>query len=92
MNIKKEKTEELFLVSAMGRDVSGLIALITSIISGLNGNIVGIDENVIHGIFSIVILIDLSKSKAGLEELKRKMEDVAEQTDLKLIVEKIPKK
>lgn len=89
--MKKIDTSELYLVSAMGRDVSGLIALITSIISGLNGNIVDIEENVVHGIFSIFLVVDLAQSKAGLEELKVKMEDAANQTDLKLMVEKISK-
>ena len=87
--MKKNEAKDLYLVSAMGRDVSGLIALITSIISGLNGNIIDIEENVVHGLFSIFLIVDLTGSKAGLKELKIKMEEVANQTDLKLIVEKI---
>ncbi len=57
--------KDLLVVTVLGRDREGLVARITEDIATANANIVDIEQNVIHGLFSMFMLIDISNSDSG---------------------------
>jgi phosphoserine phosphatase len=83
-----EQTKDLYIVSGIGRDVTGLISLITAIISDINGNIIDLEESVLHGVFSIFITADLSNAKIRGAEFISEMQAVAHQSGLQIVAEK----
>ncbi|MEM1657972.1 MAG: phosphoserine phosphatase SerB [Candidatus Jordarchaeales archaeon] len=61
---------EMIVVTAIGRDRPGLVAELTGVIAGVNGNIVDIEEVVVRGLFAMFMIVDLSKAAASSGELR----------------------
>jgi len=80
--------QDIYVVSGMGRDVTGLVSLVTSIISDVNGNIIDLEENVFHGIFSIFLTGDLAGARISGLQFIEKMQAVAHQSGLQIAAEK----
>lgn len=82
------KNENLYIVSAIGKDLTGLVSLITSVLYELNCNIIDVQQSVTHGYFSIFIIVDTEKIKTNINNLAKKVLEVGNQTNLKIIFEK----
>ncbi len=80
--------DNLYIISAIGKDLVGLVSIITSVIYEQNCNIVDIRQSVAHGFFSAFIIIDISDAKIGIRELTDNIHAVSNQTGLKIIFEK----
>lgn len=83
-----EGEREIYVVSGMGRDVTGLVSLVTSIVSDTRANILDLEENVFHGLFSIFFTVDLTGAAIGGLQFIAKMQAVAHQSGLQIIAEK----
>lgn len=79
---------EIYVVCGMGRDVTGLVSLVTSIISDTHGNIIDMEEDVFHGLFSIFLTVDLTGAKISGAQFIATMQAVAHQSGLQIIAEK----
>lgn len=79
---------EIYVVSGMGRDVTGLVSLVTSIISDTNGNIIDMEENVFHGLFSIFLTIDLTGATISGDRFIAQLQAVAHQSGLQILAER----
>ncbi|MHA1681566.1 MAG: phosphoserine phosphatase SerB [Promethearchaeota archaeon] len=62
------QTHEI-IITFISRDKPGLVHEITSIISRVNVNIIDIDQSVVRGIFSIILVCDLSTAKIPMDEV-----------------------
>ncbi len=82
------RSNELYVISGIGRDVTGLVSLVTSIISDTNGNIIDLEERVFHGLFSILLTVDLSEANITGPQFVAKMQAVAHQSGLHIIAER----
>ncbi len=56
---------DLLVVTVLGRDREGLVAHIAEVTAIANANIIDVEQNVIHGLFSMFMLIDISNSNSG---------------------------
>jgi len=83
-----EGEREIYVVSGMGRDVTGLVSLVSSIVSDTHANIIDLEENVFHGLFSIFFTVDLTAANISGLEFIAKMQAVAHQSGLQIIAEK----
>ena len=81
-------SKEHYVVSGMGRDVTGLVSLVTSIISDVNGNIIDLQESVLHGLFSIFLTVDLSQASISGVQFVSKLQAVAHQSGLQIVAER----
>lgn len=79
---------EIYVVSGMGRDVTGLVSLVTSIVSDTRANILDLEENVFHGLFSIFFTVDLTGAAITGLQFIAKMQAVAHQSGLQIIAER----
>jgi phosphoserine phosphatase len=65
--------DSLFVVRVLGRDREGLVAAITGKLADITVNIVDIEQTVIHGLFSMFMLIDVSKADVNINELRGRL-------------------
>ncbi|MCX6357931.1 MAG: hypothetical protein NT045_08690 [Candidatus Aureabacteria bacterium] len=79
---------EIYVVCGMGRDVTGLVSLVTSIISDASGNIIDMEEGVFHGLFSIFLTVDLTGAAIPGPQFVAKLQAVAHQSGLQIIAER----
>ncbi|OYT40287.1 MAG: phosphoserine phosphatase SerB [Candidatus Altiarchaeales archaeon ex4484_43] len=62
--------DSLFVITVLGKDREGLVAGITGELAAVNVNIVDIEQSVIHGLFSMFMLIDISKARINADKIK----------------------
>ena len=57
------------IVTVVGQDKVGIIAAICILLSEYNVNILDISQTILHGAFTMVMAVDVSKSTASIGEL-----------------------
>ncbi|MBN2014205.1 MAG: phosphoserine phosphatase SerB [Candidatus Altiarchaeota archaeon] len=67
--------DNLFVVTVLGKDREGLVSEITGKLAKAEINIVDIEQSVIHGLFSMFMLVDLSKATVNADELEDMLSD-----------------
>jgi predicted amino acid-binding ACT domain protein len=77
-----------YMVYGTGNDSVGLVGSITLAIAEINGNIVDMRQDVMHGLFTIFLVVDLSKSSVSLDEFKKLIDKISLKTSLKLFMDK----
>jgi ACT domain-containing protein len=60
--------ERLVILHGMGPDAVGLVGKITQEIARHNGNIIDLRQDVLHGLFIIYVVVDLTESQLRIEE------------------------
>ena len=63
-------SQDLLIITILGRDRKGLVAEIACGLADKNINIIDIEQSVIHGLFSMFMLVDISKSTADDREIR----------------------
>ncbi|MGO9147023.1 MAG: ACT domain-containing protein [Desulfomonilia bacterium] len=78
----------LYIVYGIGTDSVGLVGAITSPIAQVKGNIVDLRQDVLHGLFTIYLVVDLAKAEVSVKEFRGLVDKIASDTGLKLSIEK----
>ena len=78
----------LYIVYGIGSDSVGLIGRITSPISKAGGNIVDMRQGVLHGLFTIYMVVDLGMAGVTVKEFKELVGLVSADTGVRLTMEK----
>lgn len=78
--------QELIAVSVFGEDKPGIIPNISGVLTQNSVNIVDIEQNVIQGLFAMFIVGDIKKCPISLIELKKELDDKAEEMGLNIQV------
>ncbi len=71
-------------VTVLGNDKVGIIHEVTSILSKNNVNILDINQTLLEGYFTMVMLVDLSKMEIDFTELKEKLENKAKELEVSI--------
>lgn len=79
--------ERLYILHGMGQDAVGLVGKITEEVARQNGNIVDLRQDVLHGLFIIYMVVDLSNSSIRLEEFRTTVSRCTEDTGIALQVD-----
>jgi len=66
---------ELAVVSVLGADRVGIVAGIASVLARHSVNIVDISQTVVRDIFSMIMVVDLSKADVDIGQLRRELEE-----------------
>ncbi|MEM1663435.1 MAG: ACT domain-containing protein [Pyrobaculum sp.] len=80
---------ELAVVSVLGADRVGIVAGITGVLARHNVNIVDISQTVVRDIFSMVMIVDISKSDVDIEKLRKELEEEAKRLGVMVAVHHI---
>jgi phosphoserine phosphatase len=80
--------EKLYIIFGTGPDAVGLVQQITTPIAGIGGNVMDLRQDVLHGLFTVFLVVDFADAAASVEEIEGLTAEIAEQTDLDLRIEK----
>lgn len=80
--------ERLYIVQGRGNDAVGLVGRITSAISGVGGNVLDLRQDVLHGLFTVHLVVDLSGTKVRVDDFRDLIQRLGEDTGLVLAVDK----
>lgn len=59
------------VVTVVGKDRVGIIAMVSQILSENNVNILSINQNIMDGFFNMVLIAEISESKIKLADLQK---------------------
>lgn len=57
------------VITIVGKDRVGIIAMISNILAENNINILNINQNILDGFFNMVMLVDMGQSSISLKDL-----------------------
>lgn len=78
----------LYIVHGIGNDKVGLVGKVTVPIAQAGGNIVDLRQDVMHGLFSIYLVVDLSGASLSLEAFQEVLQGISDETGLKISIDK----
>lgn len=59
------------VVTIVGKDRVGIIAMVSNILAENNVNILSINQNIMDGFFNMVMIAEITESKMKLQELQK---------------------
>ncbi len=78
----------LYIIYGIGNDAVGLVGQITAPIAQVGGNVVDMRQDVLHGLFTISMVVDLKRATLGVEDFAQLVQRIAGETGLRLTMEK----
>ncbi len=78
----------LYMIHGTGRDSVGLVGSITTPIARIGGNIVDLRQDVLHGLFTIFLVVDLTETSLDQLAVDELVSKIADRTGLRLDVQK----
>ena len=61
------------VVTVVGKDRVGIIAMVSRILAENNVNILSINQNILDGFFNMILIAEISGSKIKLTELQQRL-------------------
>lgn len=72
------------VVTIVGKDRVGIIAMVSDILAKNNVNILNINQNILDGFFNMVMIAEMGGSKIQLKELQQVLRDAGEKINLEI--------
>ena len=72
------------VVTVVGKDRVGIIAMVTRILADNNVNILSINQNIMDGFFNMILLAEASDSKLKLTELQKILKEQGEEIGVEI--------
>ena len=72
------------VVTVVGKDRVGIIAMVTKILADNNVNILSINQNIMDGFFNMLLIAEISESKISLTELQKALKDEGEKINVEI--------
>ena len=64
------------VITVIGKDMVGILAKVSTACADANANVVEVTQSVLDKYFAMIMLVDISKLKCSLEELKNSIETI----------------
>ena len=65
----------MLVVTVVGKDRVGIIAMVSRILAENNVNILSINQNILDGFFNMILIAEISGSKIKLTELQQRLRE-----------------
>lgn len=75
------------VISVLGEDKVGIIATLSRVIADYQGNIVQINQSIIQGMFSMIMIVETDKLTVDFEEFKHSLESKREELGVRVVVQ-----
>lgn len=72
------------VVTVVGKDRVGIIAMVSQILAENNVNIQSINQNIMDGFFNMILLAEISESKIKLTELQKILKERGEEINVQI--------
>ena len=79
--------EKLFIIFGTGPDAVGLVERITTPVAAVQGNIIDLRQDVLHGLFTLFMVVDLAAAALGKDEVTDLVGRLSRETGLDLRVD-----
>lgn len=76
------------ILTVIGRDTVGIIAGISTELLNLNINILDVNQTIMEGYFTMMMMVDLSASKGSFEEVKDKLVKKGEELNVEIKIQR----
>ena len=76
------------IISVFCKDRIGIIADICTLVSSMRVNILDLNQTVMDGIFTMVMLVDTSTSEMSFEEIKSSLEQNGQQMGMSVRIQR----
>ncbi len=70
------------IVTVIGRDRVGIIARVAGLLAQADANILDISQTLLQEMFTMIMMVDLSASPVGFDELKRRLHALGQELGL----------
>ncbi len=70
------------IVSVIGQDRVGIIARVAGLLAEANANIVDISQTLLQEMFTMIMMVELSRSAVEFDELKRRLRALGDELGL----------
>ncbi len=75
------------VVTVIGVDKTGIIAKTSGLLANNDINILDITQTILQDLFTMVMLVDIDKSKIGFGELSKKLEELGVELGVEIRVQ-----
>ena len=72
------------VVTVVGKDRVGIIAMVSQILAENNVNILSINQNIMDGFFNMILIAEISGSKIKLTELQKILKERGEEINVQI--------
>lgn len=76
------------IITVLGKDKTGIIANVSTILAGTNVNILDISQTILQEYFTMIMLVDLSNCKISFNELKNILEAKGNEMSLSIKIQR----
>lgn len=76
------------VVSVLGADQKGIIARVTKILYEYNVNILDISQTILSGMFSMVMVVDVTGLEKEFEDISRELNSLGERLKLQIRIQR----
>lgn len=75
------------VISVLGEDKVGIIATLSRVIADYQGNIVQINQNIIQGMFAMVMIVEMDQVNVQFDQFKHSVESKSEELGVTVTVQ-----
>jgi ACT domain-containing protein len=79
--------KELAVITAFGKDSTGLVAGVTRVLAENNVNIEDLGQTVMQDLFAMILLVDISRAKCDFESLQKKLSAEGKKLGLQVLIQ-----
>lgn len=72
------------IVTVVGKDQTGIIAKVTTMLYQKNINILDINQTIVSGFFNMMVIADMSKSTDSFEQIESDLKELGESMALRI--------
>jgi len=78
---------EKALITVIGKDRVGIIAKVSTLLAQANVNILDISQTITGGLFTMIMMVDLTNCQIAFEEIKKSLNKIGEELGLKIEIQ-----
>ena len=86
LSADKRKSNRI-IITAFGKNRSGILAGLTTTLAKYSCDILDLSQKLLQELFTVMLLVDISKSTVDFETVKTEMIKAGEELDLKVIIQ-----
>ena len=75
------------VITVIGKDRVGIICSVSNILAKANINILDISQTIMQDIFTMIMLVDISKSDADFTSIKKDLENLGDELGLSIRIQ-----
>jgi ACT domain-containing protein len=75
------------VVTVIGKDKVGIIQGVTSVLSDNNINVMDINQTLLQGYFTMIMFVDIEKSKKDFKSIKDALEQKAKELEVSIKIQ-----